>query len=133
MKNLAANLADVQAAKKNLTNGTEICYLPFKKCTKKANSTKSVNSNQEEINIKTLLSVISIVGIIGVILPHDPFDVLHIAHFDKVEHLTASALVAFTLSQFISIRKSVIIAFLLFTGAEYLQVFLPDRTASISE
>lgn len=56
-----------------------------------------------------------------------------IPYFDKVAHFLACAAMTFAFVQFVSIRKAVLITFLLFTGAEWLQYYLPNRGASLGD
>ena len=57
----------------------------------------------------------------------------YIPYSDKICHILASGSVALVLSQFLSIRKSVLISFLLFTTFELLQIYIPNRSASIGD
>lgn len=54
-------------------------------------------------------------------------------YFDKVAHFIACGVMVIALAQNLSIRKAVLITFLLFTGAELLQNYLPNRGASIGD
>lgn len=69
----------------------------------------------------------ALLGIFGIISPYDPLAGITISHFDKVAHLVASGLVVIVLSMVMSVRKSVLIAFGIFTLAELSQYFVPSR------
>jgi len=56
-----------------------------------------------------------------------------IPYFDKFAHFGATGLMTLLLLRFTSIRKAVLITFLLFTGAEWLQYYLPNRGASLGD
>ena len=53
----------------------------------------------------------------------------YIPYSDKLAHMLASGSVVLVLSQFISIRKSVMISFLVFTFVELTQIYIPSREA----
>lgn len=56
-----------------------------------------------------------------------------VPYIDKVAHICANCVIALLLSQYISIRKSILITFLVFTGIEFYQAFLPYRQASLGD
>jgi len=77
---------------------------------------------------KIIIATISIM-IALVVIPVKLYS-FGIPHFDKFAHFGATALMVAILTQFISIRKSVLVAFLIFTSAEIFQIYIPNRSAS---
>ena len=54
-------------------------------------------------------------------------------YFDKVAHFAVSGFMVLALSTFMSIRKAVLLSFLLMTGSEFAQLYMPNRGASIGD
>ena len=79
----------------------------------------------------SLMRILAIAAIIFipllVLFPVLPLNFSYIPYFDKIAHFSVAAVLALSMSRFISIRKSVLITLLLLTGIEYAQTMMPNR------
>jgi len=73
--------------------------------------------------------------IIGLVLLLMPFQILPtmFPYMDKVGHFMIMSILCLELSFFISVRKAVMVAFLIGVGVEYSQHFMASRSASLDD
>lgn len=75
---------------------------------------------------------IVVVIMVTILMPVD-LQLSYIPYIDKVAHVTAACIMTLALAMVLSIRKAILITFLLFTGAEFLQYYLPNRGMSLGD
>ena len=60
-------------------------------------------------------------------------DYLGIPYFDKVGHFVTWAVVTFSFTKVLTIRKSIFLAIVLSSVIEYMQYYVPNRTPSVGD